>query len=337
VKILVVRRDNIGDLVLTTPVFRALRERFPGASLEALVTSYSAPILEKHPDVDRVHAYTKSKHTGSSGAAFTAWAGRLRQMVSLRDERFDYVILPAPGFHPRSIRLARFLGPGHVVAFLPPGMTVRGVDLPADDSGRYRRHHLESTYFALTALGIDGPPPAPRLAVPVPPRRAGAPLTIGVHVSARRPRNRWPEGHHGALIRELHARFGAQFRLYWAPGAEDDPRHPGDDGKARRILAHSRPASVQPVATHRLSDLVASLASCDVVVCSDGGAMHVAAALGKPVVCFFGDSDAAHWHPWAVPYRLLQPASRDASDVPAAAAVEAFEDLARETGLARAA
>lgn len=336
-KILVVRRDNIGDLVLTTPVFRALRSRFPGASLEALVTSYNAPILEGHPDVDRVHAYTKSKHAVSSGAAFAAWAGRMRQMLALRGERFDYVILPAPGFHPRLIRLARFLDPRHIVAFLPPGRSVRGVDLPVDDSGRYERHHLESTFFALTALGIDGPPPAPRLAAAPAPRPAGAPLTVGVHVSARRPRNRWPEASHAALLRELHAGFGARFRLLWAPGAEDDPRHPGDDGKARRLVAATRPVPVEPVATARLRDLVDALAACDIVVCSDGGAMHLAAALGKPVVCFFGDSDAAHWRPWGVAHRLLQPATRDAADIPVAAAIEAFADLARETGLARAA
>ena len=53
-KILVLRRDNIGDLVLTTPVLAALRQRFPHARIEALVNSYSAPVLEGHPDIDRV-------------------------------------------------------------------------------------------------------------------------------------------------------------------------------------------------------------------------------------------------------------------------------------------
>jgi ADP-heptose:LPS heptosyltransferase len=43
--------------------------------------------------------------------------------------------------------------------------------------------------------------------------------------------------------------------------------------------------------------------------------MHIAAALGKPIVCLFGNSDAARWHPWAVPHVLLQPESRDVADV----------------------
>jgi ADP-heptose:LPS heptosyltransferase len=41
------------------------------------------------------------------------------------------------------------------------------------------------------------------------------------------------------------------------------------------------------------------------VICSDGGAMHVAAALGKPIVCFFGNSDATLWRPWGVPYAVV--------------------------------
>jgi ADP-heptose:LPS heptosyltransferase len=55
--------------------------------------------------------------------------------------------------------------------------------------------------------------------------------------------------------------------------------------------------------------------------------MHVAAALGKPIVCFFGNSDATLWRPWGVPYELLQPSSRDASDVSVAEAVAAFDSL----------
>ncbi|MCC6786039.1 MAG: glycosyl transferase, partial [Planctomycetes bacterium] len=62
-------------------------------------------------------------------------------------------------------------------------------------------------------------------------------------------------------------------------------------------------------------------------VCSDGGAMHVAAALGKPIVCFFGNSDATLWRPWGVPHALLQPASRDVADVGVDQALAAFDSL----------
>lgn len=336
-KILVVRRDNIGDLVLTTPVFAALRRHFPNARIEALVNSYNAPVLEGHPDIDAIHVYTKSKHRESSWSALPEWAGRLRQAMALRAERFDHVLLASPGVHPRQVRLARWLRPRHIAAFSPPGHALRGVDHPVAYRGPEGRHHLEDTYRILEALGIDAPPPAPRIGLePVALPRAGAPL-IGVHVSARRPRNRWPESRFVELIAALHESLGSRFRLFWAPGGDSDPRHPGDDDKARRILERTRPIPVEAVETRELRALITGLAGCDALVCSDGGAMHLAAALRKPILCFFGDSIASQWHPWGVPYRLLQPASGNAADIRVDEALAAFADLAGEIALPDAA
>jgi heptosyltransferase-3 len=61
-KILVIRRDNIGDLVCTTPLISALRRRHPRAHIAALVNTYNRQVLEGHPDLDAVYAYAKAKH-----------------------------------------------------------------------------------------------------------------------------------------------------------------------------------------------------------------------------------------------------------------------------------
>ena len=108
-----------------------------------------------------------------------------------------------------------------------------------------------------------------------------------------------------------------------------------DDDKAARIVALAAGAPVKPVRTTTLPALAKGLAACDAFVGADGGAMHVAAALGKPVVALFGDSDATLWRPWGVPQRVLQAASRDVADVSVEAVRAAFADLAREAGLGR--
>jgi heptosyltransferase-3 len=333
-RILVFRRDNIGDLVVTMPVFTALRARFPGARIEALVNSYNAPVLARHPDVDAVHAYTKTKHSASRWEAFTDWAGRLSQFAALRRARFDYVVLASPGYHPRQIRQARLLRPRHIVAFVPPGTRPAGVDHPVEQAHR-QGHHAEDTYRILAPFGIAGPPPAPCLAHVGPARRPDAPLVVGVHISARRPRSRWGEEAFAALMRDLYLRHGMAFRLFWAPGNESDPRHPGDDDKARRIAESLGGIPMEASPTHTLKALIDGLAACDALVCSDGGAMHLAAALGKPIVCFFGNSPAGEWHPLGVPYRLLQPPSLDVADVTVAEAARAFDSLAAEAKLVR--
>ncbi len=119
-----------------------------------------------------------------------------------------------------------------------------------------------------------------------------------------------------------------------APGHRrgSDARHPGDDEKAARILADSRGAPVEGIATPDLATLVAALALADRVVCPDGGAMHLAAALGKPVVALFGDSPVERWRPWGVPHRVVRPDSGDLADLGVAAVLAAQAELARPGG-----
>ena len=61
-RILIVRRDNIGDLVLTTPLIAALRAKKPDAWIGFLANSYNAPVLSGNPHLDAVFAYDKAKH-----------------------------------------------------------------------------------------------------------------------------------------------------------------------------------------------------------------------------------------------------------------------------------
>jgi ADP-heptose:LPS heptosyltransferase len=55
--------------------------------------------------------------------------------------------------------------------------------------------------------------------------------------------------------------------------------------------------------------------------------MHLAAALSKPTLCFFGDSPPERWRPWKTPHELLRPESRDLRDLKVEAALAGFERL----------
>ena len=58
--------------------------------------------------------------------------------------------------------------------------------------------------------------------------------------------------------------------------------------------------------------------------------MHIAAALGKPILCLFGSESPQRWHPWGVPYRLLQPASHNVRDIGVDEVRQAFASLLEE-------
>jgi ADP-heptose:LPS heptosyltransferase len=122
--------------------------------------------------------------------------------------------------------------------------------------------------------------------------------------------------------------------LLWSPGPLDHPQHPGDDDKASNVLdaIGADRSAVVPYPTATLPSLIGAISICDAVICSDGGAMHIAAALGKPVVALFGDSPVGRWRPWGVPHRIVRPESRDVADAPVAAVLNAYAELAPTAG-----
>ncbi len=332
---LVIRRDNIGDLVCTTPLFEALRRRFPAARIYALTNSYNLPVLRNNPFIDEAFAYTKGKHREPGTSLGSVYAQRLSLIWHLRSLRIDYAVIGSCGFVPRALSFARLLRPRHIVSHVPVGRSIRGVDMPVPHDWEPPRHEVEDVYSVLAPFGIAGVPPPPRV-VPDAQERARAEAAlrdrgileaIAVHISARKPKNRWPVERVVELMRRLHAERNAAFMLFWSPGDSRNPLHPGDDDKAHAVLERLRGVPVVAHPSERLEALIAGLSVCERVICSDGGAMHIAAALGKPILCFFGNSGAARWRPWGVPYVLLQPPSLNAADITVEEAYAAYERL----------
>jgi ADP-heptose:LPS heptosyltransferase len=341
-KILVVRRDNIGDLVCTTPLITSLRQRFPEAWIGALVNSYNAPVLDGNPDLNEVFVYTKAKHRAKGESLPGILWRRLQMMRRLRAMEIDDVIIATTTPQPRVVKLVRWLAPKRVIGF----GEVDGLDvaLPLDDAGR---HEVEDVFRIAAVYGIEGSPPACRVisASAVAPATEGSPCgaptlrpgavgnpTIGIHISARKASQRWPAERFAELINTLARHGSPRFMLLWSPGDDDNPLHPGDDAKATEVLkrvgadATASPA-VDARPTQTLPELIAALAECDALICADGGAMHLAAGLGLPIVALFGNSGSARWRPWGVPYLLLQKPSLVVDDITVAETVAAFNAL----------
>jgi ADP-heptose:LPS heptosyltransferase len=335
-RLLVVRRDNIGDLVCTTPLIAALRGRFPHAWLGALVNSYNAPVLEANPDLSEVIPYRKLKHLEQGESAAAALAERIASLWRLRGMRLDCVVLATPDFVARTARLARWLAPKKVLGFSDGSAAARRLDLSVPLSKVRDRHEVERVFALGGHLGVVGDiPPLRVVADPSQVARAAGAfgpqrgLKVAVHISARRPAQRWPAERFAALIERLHAGQGAACMLLWSPGPAEHRQHPGDDEKASRIAqALAGKVPVVSYRTQQLKELIGALAACDVVICSDGGALHIAAALGKPIVSFFGDSPPDRWGPWGTRHRVLRPPTRDVADIGVDEAIAAFRSVA---------
>jgi ADP-heptose:LPS heptosyltransferase len=342
---LIIRRDNIGDLVCTTPLIRALRQHYPRARICALVNSYNAPVLENNPDLDHVYAYTKLKHRSKAVSAWRVLWKRIVLMASLRRQRFDYAIIAGARFLPRGLRLARMVRPRHIVGFTEQGRGgSRAIDMAVPYELPRPMHEVEDVFRLLMPLGIDGTPPPLRI-VPnadalVAARSALRERTgwtdktlIGVHIGAREAENRWPVENFIALIRELSGTPELAFALFWSPGDNTNPFYPGDDAAARAALDALPQVQIAAFPTVTIHELIAGLAVCDAVVCCDSGSLHLAAALGRPVLGFYCHVKTSRWSPWGVPHVVL--AADQVREIGVAEAAAGLRRLLAKAGLAR--
>lgn len=285
-RVLVLRLDRLGDVVLTLPLLQVLRERFPHAYLAALVRPACADIVRGHPAVNEVLVYDKAgKHRGVN--ANRRFARRLRKM------EFDTAIAAYP-----SVR-------SHVLPWLA-GIPVRiGWDWKGWKQSWPLTHRLphrkqqgtrtESDYtlellqpFGITVEGVRPVMPVQTEAAEQVERRlreAGwtppQPL-IAVHPSASCISKRWMPERFAAVADRLAA---DGFRICLVAGADDL-------GPVRAVQQAMQRPAVDCAGQLRVAELAALLARCRLLISNDSGPVHVAAAVGTPTVDIFGRNEA---------------------------------------------
>jgi len=321
-KILFIRRDNIGDLVCTTPSIRAVREKYPDAKVGVLVNTYNADIVSNNPDVDKVYIYEKAKHAPDK-SRLSVWFNNLKVLRKIRKEKYD-VAIGCGAYSPRLAKYTFLTGAKMRIGYIKNGL---------EKSKFYNRplyepknalHEVEKTFNLLAPLGINGKPSELRI---FPESKEVNKVNdflnlsgfskeipfITFHISSRRPENRWPTERFTELAKLISAGYGANILLLWSPGSEKNVYHPGDDEKAELLKNSIKPA---PAAykTTSLSELIAALSISSLVVCCDGGGMHIAAALGKPIVTIWGSTNPDNWAPWGTQHIILKK-NRNASDI----------------------
>lgn len=333
-RILVIQRDNIGDLVLVTPFLQALRACVRDARIDVLVNSYNEAVLARNPDVDQCYRYVKAKHRNPGESLLSVYWQTARMWSHLRANHYNLAILMTGRASPTSLRPATIARVHHIAGFVDEGANPGPIDLAVAAASIRERHVVRRSEALLDAVVPptlrqqfwpgELPPcrvfPDPALVESIRARRLETlgnycRLVIGVHISARKVDQRLSVAKFVSLMHRLHSQTQCGFMLFWAPGGSANALHPGDDAKAEEILALTSALPVYPHETLCLSELVAGVGLPHLFVCSDGGAMHIAAAQHVPVVALFGNSDPQVWHPWGTRYEVLRAESAKVEDL----------------------
>ena len=335
--VLFIRRDNIGDLVCTTPLIRAVRLAHPDAKLSVLVNSYNSEVVRNNPDIDGIYVYEKEKHAQGRGR-IRVYIENLSILRNIRSARYTVAIGCGYSHSRRLERYTALTGAAHTIGYSKAGSAGSRfsytVPLP-EPAGAM--HEVEAMMRLAAPLGVAAAPVPPLFVSPSADGAANARRAlaeagfsgklVALHISSRKPQNRWPKERWVELARLILAEFNAGVMLLWSPGAASNALHPGDDESAAWI-AGKLGAGVYPYRTERLSELISALSCADAAVCLDGGAMHICAGLGKPIVTVWGSTDPRRWAPWGVPNVILRKPGKDASSIEAAEAYDAFKKIA---------
>jgi lipopolysaccharide heptosyltransferase II len=276
-RIALLKPSALGDIVHSLPVLSALRCRYPQAHLAWVVNRAYEPLLRGHPDLDATIPFDRGGRAGPLRAAL----GFGRFLSRLRRARFDLVLdlqgLLRSGLMALATGAARRVG----LETAREGAHWCYTDvIPVPDPESI--HAVDRYWQAARALGAgDGPI---RFHVPLPePARDWATgilrdrprpwLALGA--GARWVTKRWPPEHFGALALRAQQTFGGT--IVFVGGREEA-------GAARHVASFLPGAALDLTGATTLPQLAALLSLVDAVLANDTGPLHLAVALGRPVV-----------------------------------------------------
>ena len=300
-KILLVRLRLIGDVVLTTPLLRALKRKYPDAQLTYLVEPAAAPVVRGNPHLANVVLVPKRR-----GLA------RVRDDMSmarrLRRERFDVAIDLHGG--PRAAWFTWASGAPMRIGYAIAGrawMYTHVIDRPRDEAPRAS---VVNQWDLLAPLDVGPPDPArdplemvedAQAAASVERRLREARITgahpvVVVHVSAGNPFRRWPRESFEALVIAL-ARRDPSRRIILTSGPSDASATKAIADGARAALGASA-AAVPEVGEFDLAELRALVGRAAVYIGGDSGPLHIAGTTTTPIVALLGPTLPERSMPW---------------------------------------
>ena len=299
VKFLVIKRDKLGDLLLTTPMLAHLRASLPHARIDLLANDYNAWVVADEPTIDRCWVYRRVRN-GHQISLSAAWQ-LLLQNRALRAERYDAVIVANGSCSPRAIERGVTVGGARVIACVngEAGQAfMRALTDPLPEQPGL--HEVERLIALLAPLGIEPPaqPIAPRYRLPQQETMAARQWLsdralrprgyVVLGLGARRAKKQPTTAQVLEWTGRIKTDYGLDTVFMWTPGASDNALYPGDDATAEPVLA-ARCSWIHPFRGPILPAL-GLIWHAQTSVFPDSGLMHFAAASPGGVLGLFADT-----------------------------------------------
>ncbi len=301
-KILVVEIWNIGDVIIATTALQALRARYPDAWISLLAKPHAEELLRGSGLVDEVIPFD---FPWTAETEKYRWANYDREAIAalfrrLREEKFDLTVDCRMDFRNNIVTFATRARRRVGYAF-GGGSFLLTDAIPVASRGQ---HKVGDWLKLMEAVGSQrgakaitksesGRPIAPRLTLLPEERQAAAAalesmgiaprdLIVALHVGGSHPTKRWPPERFAEVADSLAESYGAKIVVLVDP-----------EGHGAHLPLRTPACYVTP----SLRELMAFIGSVDLLICNDGAPMHIADALGVPVVAIFTSGNPRWYGP----------------------------------------
>lgn len=307
-KILIIKRDKIGDLLLTTPMLSHLRHSLPDAEIHLLANDYNAWVVADNQDIERLWVYDRAKI--GKQIRLKAVIKQIWLELRLRLEHFDVAIVAGGDESKRAIQRALRLRAKRVIAYCAENSSLRNKlsdPLPLIQGV----HEMDRMLAQLKPLGIAAPAEMihPHFSLPqtwhdfarewLREQHLRPQGYVVMGLGARRAKKQPTTEQVLTWSRYLKEQLGLETVFMWTPGKSDNPMYPGDDEVAQPILDAGIPY-IHPF-RGALMPALGLIWSARASIFPDSGLMHFAAASPGGVLGLFAETDIspspAQWGP----------------------------------------
>jgi heptosyltransferase III len=300
-RILLVRTDRLGDVILTLPMLPLLRKCFPGAYIAMLLREYTAELVEGNPHVDELLSYDD----GQSLIPFTEMLRRIQT------KNFDIAIVVHP-----TPRLAWLMFRARIPERVGSGFRYYSILFNRrvyEHRKDAKRHELEYNLNLLKKLDcpVGG---KPEFSLLVPPEVCSKvdnlfeslgvdreKEIIVVHPGTGGSAKEWPADYFGHLAARLQTERDCQILITGSKAEEH---------KVARVFTGTKEKAISLAGRLSLKELTAVIKRATLFISNSTGPLHIAVAVGTPVLCMFPQittMNAVRWGPYTLKKRVLVP------------------------------
>ncbi len=303
-KIIILKRDKLGDLLLTTPMLQLLKQYFPSSTLSVVAPQSSAWILKDATFIDKLYSYPQPKSFNIKG--ILSFVKQFYIFLKIRSEHYDIAIAAGGEFSHRAVKRMLWMKAKKTISYVPKNKIIKGISDPIFELNHKKNIIHESLRIAELLKPIIHLKKKIKLPQPYfqPQedwlKKAESFLTLHqlqkkkfviFGLGARREKKQASKDQIIATANYIYKKYQIKTILVWTPGSKKNKEYPGDDEVAVEIL-NGAPKYIIPLRAP-LDLTIGMIWLARKSIFPDSGLMHFAASSPGGVIGLFAETNVS--------------------------------------------